>query len=148
MIGRLGRSELALGALATGYMIARSYRPPLPKLHASLHNETALIAWNRGLLVSLSALADVVSEDDLRRIVALLDEFRRYDVYPSRVSPAHMNRLMRAIHEAIRRSIRPRESATVEDLRRSLHVEEDVVPSIVRQVETILHNHMMDRSLV
>lgn len=148
MIGRLGRSELALGALATGYMIARQYRPPRSTLHSALQSETTLVQWNRPLLVSLSALVDVVSEQDMRDILALLNEFRRHDVHHSRTSTAHMNRLMRAMREALRRSIRPRESATVDDLRRTLHIEEDVVPVIERQIECVLHNHMMDRCLV
>lgn len=136
------RQRLAIGTLGLGYMALKRLVPQRTHVHERLRDRTDLLAWNRGLVMSLSDLMKVTSDTD--RLLAYVDEYRTHDESTSRSASFHMNRIMHDIHAEVTRLLKVgTTSMTTRDLREQLYVEQDVVPVIRAQLETILHNHML-----
>lgn len=139
------RQRLAIGTLGLGYLAMKRVLPQSTAVHERLREQTALLAWNRNLVIALSDLmSSVDAATDVAPLLRLLNEFCTHDRSASRAASFHMNRLAHDIDAEMGRLLRAgRTSLTTQDLREQLYVERDVVPVVRAHLEGVLHNHML-----
>ena len=128
--------------LAGVYAILRSYRPPF-KYHHVVARYESLVLWHPALAMAATQFGDVCTDEEIETFVKLLDEFRKWDVLRSYASQGRMARLIPLIEKQAKHMARPR-ADTVERMRDSAYVFEEVVPQIERHLENKLHNHIQD----
>ena len=136
------RQRVAIGALGLGYAALKTLLPQRTVIHERLREETELLKWNRGLVISLSDLMNVTT--DTTHLLEYVHEYRTHDQSSLRTASFHMNRIMHDINAEISRLLKSGSaSMSTRDLREQLYVEQDVVPVIRAHLESILHNHML-----
>ena len=142
----LERQHVALAVVGLGYLMGRT-RKSSSHIRAGVLNEYPdLIAWHSELAESLSEVLAVMSEDDARRLISRVEEFRMHSQRRERTSSAHMNALMNEISKMS--TVRRGTNQSTDSLRQAMFVEQDVIPIFRTHLEDVLHNYMISHTLV
>jgi hypothetical protein len=84
-----------------------------------------------------------VGDDAVDELMSLLNRLRVHDQEDRRSSQHHMNSIVNHIESVTKALVRPKASASPQDLRDQIYVSEDVVPVLQTHLENILHNQML-----
>lgn len=140
------RRASGLAVLGAAYVAIRAYQP-----RATYHHVVArhprLVAWNSELALCASQLAEGHDDGEVERLVALLDDYRKWDEQRAFHSQGRMSKLIPHIEACARRMCAARPES-VDALRASAFARDELLPRVQGALQDVLHNHLQDVAAV
>tara|TARA_B110001450_G_scaffold18786_1_gene17231 strand:- start:8541 stop:8975 length:435 start_codon:yes stop_codon:yes gene_type:complete len=139
------KNVIVMGAFGIGYMALKRMlnRPAI--FSGNVAERTDLIAWNPTLMKGMQQLSELVTEEELLKILDNLKEIRTVSKLSDRTSTWRLQRLVASTtRDIIHVAGRTRGSMTTAELQTQNSILEDVIPSMDEILQNIQHNHMLD----
>lgn len=144
------RKALALGGMAATYFCVRTaVGARRTTYHPVVAEETDCIVWNAALMAGVNDLAPLLTEEELRAVLAAVRAVRGACADTSRASLWRVQEATAQLERTLTRVVnRARPGASADALRDQMRLAQDVLPTCLEIVEGVQHNHMMDAVLV
>lgn len=150
MLGSIPPGLVRQGIVSTGaavlFFATRSVLSRNRPLHPLVVSTCPdLPSWNAPLGTALSELALHLPEDAMTRVMHHVESIRRHVLSNSRTAAWHMHGHVSAIVQCVR--AHGVSNPTVEDIRNNILLCEDVFPAVLKQLDDVIHNHLLDAML-